>query len=275
MDLHDAPDKYWHCLVKLEGSKRASVVNDLSFLELNRTIVQPWLAGRAFTVAGTVVNPAAGVAEIRICHTQRPQQYFADVHNANMRAGGISDLATDRRALPFREGEDLTYDLLFSGRGVAAPDADTELVMRVCQRLPNAARILANRSRKDKPPFEIEDEYDVQDLLHATLRAYIKHSVQEDTLPKVAAVKSGRVDISIEDLGILIEVKFVRGPSDQKRIFEEYSQDLVLYPKWPPLKTLILLIYNSSDLKDPEAFEKLNAQVEVDGKRFDVRVVLA
>jgi len=71
------------------------------------------------------------------------------------------------------------------------------------------------------------------------LRAYLKYSVQEDPLPKIGAAKSSRADISIEELGILIEAKYVHGPDDQKRIFEEYSQDLVLYAAWPYLKTLI------------------------------------
>ena len=124
-------------------------------------------------------------------------------------------------------------------------------------------------------PYEITDEYDVQDLLHAILRAYLKYSVQEDPLPKVAGAKSGRADISIEELRVLIEIKFARGPEDQKRLFDEYSQDLVLYASWQPLETLIYLIYNSADLKNPEAFEKLSGDHEVNGRRFQVKVILA
>jgi hypothetical protein len=74
---------------------------------------------------------------------------------------------------------------------------------------------------------------------------------------------------------VLIEVKFVRGPQDQKRIFEEHSQDLLLYAKWPRLKRLILLIYNSADLRDAEAFEKLSGTQEISGKRFEASLVLA
>jgi hypothetical protein len=94
----------------------------------------------------------------------------------------------------------------------------------VGRRLPQAARILANRQRRSKVPFEISDEYDVQDLLHAVLRAYLKYSVQEDPIPKAAGTRSGRADISVKDLGFLIEVKYVRAPDDQRRIFDEFSQ---------------------------------------------------
>jgi hypothetical protein len=115
----------------------------------------------------------------------------------------------------------------------------------------------------------------VQDLLHGLLRGYLKYSVQEDPLPKVAGAKSSRADISVEELGVLIEIKYARSPSDQKRIFDEYSQDLVLYAKWPHLKTLIFLIYNSSDLRDPDEFIKLGGMQEIAGRRFNVEIVLA
>lgn len=121
----------------------------------------------------------------------------------------------------------------------------------------------------------IEDEYDVQDLLHAVLRAYLKYSVQEDPLQKVAGTRSGRADISIEDLGVLIEIKYAYGPDDQKRIFDDFSQDLVLYAAWQPLETLLFVIYNSSDLRDPESLEKLSGIKEIDGKRFNTVVILA
>lgn len=177
--------------------------------------------------------------------------------------------------LPFFKGEDHTFDLLFSGKSKQPSEPDVDLVERVCRRLPQAARILANRSRKGKVAYELVDEYDVQDLLHAMLRAYLKYSVQEDPLPKVASAKAGRADISVEELGVLIEVKYVHGPEDQKRLFEEYSQDLVLYARWPHLKTLIYFIYNSADLRDPEALEKLSTTQDVNGRRFVVKVVLA
>ena len=50
------------------------------------------------------------------------------------------------------------------------------------------------------------------------------------------------------------------GPDDQRRIFEDFSQDLVLYARWPHLQTLIVVVYNSADLRDPEALEKLSGK---------------
>jgi len=256
-DLSDPPERYWHCLVRLRDQRDAAVANNLSFAELERTILQPWHAGRPFSVAGAIIRPGEQVVQVRVVHTPQPQEAYAAQHNARMDAAGITDMATDRRTLPFSEGRDFTYELFFEGKREVLPEPSIAMVESLCRRLPQAARVLSSRTRREKAPFDIEDEYDVQDLLHAIIRAHLKYSVQEDPLPKVAGARSGRADISIEELGVLIEVKFVRRPDDQRRIFEEFSQDLVLYAQWPHLKTLLYLIYNSSDLKDPETLEKL------------------
>src|SRR5438105_3458063 len=113
MDLTDPPTKYWHCLVRPKGKKSASVVNDLTFEEIQKTIIIPWHEKRVFTVSGTLVDPAAGVEQIRIVQTQSPKQTYADQHNERMRSSGIADMATNRSLLPFGSGTDLTNALLF------------------------------------------------------------------------------------------------------------------------------------------------------------------
>ena len=218
VDLQNPPDRFWHCRVQSTGEQDYAIVNDLTFAELRRSVIEPWLAGRPFTISGKIIRAAKEVKEIQIAHTPEPQQTYADRHNAEMRSRGILDGATNRKLLPFRTGEDVTFALLFEGAPEPQPAADIALVERLCSRLPQAARILAKRQRRGKALFEIFDEYDVQDLLHAVLRAYLKYSVQEDPIPKAAETRSGRADISVENLGLLIEVKYVRAPDDQRRI---------------------------------------------------------
>lgn len=273
-ELASYPDRYWHCSVTLVGKSKASVVNDLSFEELQKQIVLPWHQDGVFPVSGLVVNGRAAVHSIRIAQTDKPKEDFANQWNAECRANKVADMATDRRLVPIWRGKDYTHDLLFSGLQKQLPDPEIELVVRLCKRLPAAARILANR-RSGKTPFSMSDEYDVQDLMHSILRAYVKHSVTEEPMGKIAGVRHGRADIAIEDLQTIIEAKFVRGPDDQRRLVEEYSNDLLLYTKWPSLKHLIFLIYNSQDLRDPEAFEKLEGPQNVNGVEFNVYMALA
>ncbi|HUV72065.1 MAG TPA: hypothetical protein VMW25_03580 [Clostridia bacterium] len=274
--MSDYPEKYWHCAVKLINQKRHAVVNDLSFEEINEKIIQPWLNSKTFTIDGKIVSSRDQLEEIKITRTPEPQDHYARIHNEKMKRSGIWDAATNREMLPLDEGEDYTDKLLFQSKPQKeniSIEPSAAIVERVCKRICYVANILGKRQRKGKKPFLVEDEYDVQDLLHATLRAFIKYSVQEDPLSKIAG-RSSRADITIEDLGILIEVKYVRGPNDQRTIIEELSQDLLLYTKWEPLETLLFVVYNSNDLRDPESLEKFSGEQEINGKKFKLKVIL-
>jgi hypothetical protein len=277
MNWDNLPEKYWHCYVTLPGQKRdrdKAVINDATRDRIRREVVEPWCQGSPFTVSGTVVNDRTSVSEIRIVHTPHPKQTYADQHYGEMRAAGIADLATDSRMLPFEKGTDFTHQLLFAELPPAAPRPGVGILLTLCERLPHAAKTLATRSR-GKPNFVLEDEYDAQDLLRALVRAYFKYSVKEEPVGKTAATRYGVADLAIEDLGVIIELKYVRTSSDQGRLVNEFAQDLLLYSKWHPLRTFIFLIVNSHDLQDPEALQRLSGKQEIAGKRYETYVVLA
>ncbi|HMH42606.1 MAG TPA: hypothetical protein VK557_03925 [Pyrinomonadaceae bacterium] len=270
------PELYWHCFVRLRGAKGRDygVVNDLVFSDLDSQILNPWRQGVSFPIAGKIISSREVVEEIKITHTPQPKQHYADRHYARMRDQGIADWSTDSRKLPITNGKDFTHELLFADLSLKAPKADAPLVIQICSRIARVAQILAVRDRS-KPPFIISDEYDVQDLLDAVLRGYLKYSVREEPLGKVAGARSGRADIAIEELGVIIEVKFVRSPHDQKKLVEDFAHDLLLYTKWSPLRHFIYLCYNSSDLRDSEALQQLEGPKDINGTRFETHVVLA
>lgn len=272
------PDKYWHCAIKLISQKEYSVVNDLSLDELQKKIIQPWLALKPFTVDGKIVNKRESLEEIKITQTSERKNYYEQIHNTKMQRANIIDVATDRRMLPLEEGNDYTQELLFETalkqhKPSEVKDPSVSIVERVCERIGRTANLLKNRTRKEKKSFAVEDEYDIQDILQATLRAFIQNSVQENPLPKVAG-NASRADITIEDLGIIIEVKYVRSPSDQKNLVEDFAQDVMYYSKWEHLKVFFYLVYNSDDLRDPEELESLNGLKEINGRKFHSKVIL-
>jgi hypothetical protein len=267
-------DKYWHCAVLPIGRKKHFVANDLAFADLQRQIIEPWHGNISFPVSGFIVSSRDHIEEIKITCTDKHQYSFKAEKEASDRARGISDWSTHRAMLPIWNGVNHTHELLFATLEASTPDPEVGMVLRLCERLPRAAAILGER-RKGKAPFEVSDEYDAQDLLQAVLRAYMKYSVQEEPLGKVGGAHSGRADVAVEGLGIVVELKFVRGPDDQRRIVDEYSNDLLLYTKWPHLKHFIYLVYNSQDLRDPEAMEKLSGPQTINGVSFRSYVVLA
>lgn len=116
------PQQYWHCKVRYGAEwGRYAVVNDLSFEQLKRDIVEPWLESRPFAVAGRIVDPTTPLEEIRIAHTAEPQQAFAQHYDAAMARQRTSDNLTDRKLLPLHQGEDFTNELLFVHRKVPTP----------------------------------------------------------------------------------------------------------------------------------------------------------
>jgi REase_DpnII-MboI len=90
---------------------------------------------------------------------------------------------------------------------------------------------------------------------------------------KVAGAASGRADLSIEELGLLIEAKFVRGPQDHRKMEKDLAEDLIFYTAWEPLRYLFFVIYNSSDLENSELLEKFSKPQTINEKHFTARVI--
>ncbi len=167
--------------------------------------------------------------------------------------------------------EQIELKLQHAGVTRMTASAEIELVLQLCSRLNHSAKVL-NRRRSNKQPFEVVDEYDVQDLLKAVLRAYFKYSVSEDPISKVANVSS-RADFAIEDLGVIIEAKYVHSPNEQSRIVREFAEDLLLYSKCPFLAHFIYFVYGADDLNEPELLDQLAGHQEINGKRFKAHIV--
>lgn len=268
---------YHHCFIRLRGSsgnRDYGVLNDLDHAQIRERVVDPWHANRPFAVAEKIARHRDDIAEIQIVRTGQSVAQIADRHYAAMRAQGIMDGVTDPKKLPFDQGEDVTHELLFqalaSNEAVFA--ADREVIIGVCRRIRHAASMIATR-RRSKPPFVISDEYDVQDILHACIRAVTKHSIEEDVIGKIGGASS-RVDLSFESLGLLVEVKYVRAADEVKEFTKQVSQDLLLYSRWQPLRELVVLVYNSGLLRDGEALEQLEGEKNISGRRFNLTVVL-
>src|SRR5262245_36362973 len=118
------PEKFWHCYVSVPGRKKdrdRAVVNDMTFDQLRREVIEPFRHDVPFTLAGTIIKGRTAIEEIRVVQTPQPQSFYAERHNAEMRAAGIADLATNRSLLPFEKGVDHTNELLFRGLDAPAP----------------------------------------------------------------------------------------------------------------------------------------------------------
>jgi hypothetical protein len=151
-----------------------------------------------------------------------------------------------------------------------------EYVLEVMDAFPASAGILAARGR-GRAAFQISDEYDVQDLFHALVRASISDIVPEDTTPKLAG-KWSRLDFTSKSARLGFEVKHVKSIKHAATVREEILLDEATYQEHPYVEQVIAFIYDPEhhiSLAARPSFERdLSRAVAVDGRtvQYLVRV---
>jgi hypothetical protein len=148
------------------------------------------------------------------------------------------------------------------------------MLIQILDYFPIVARHLAER-KHDRPPFSIENEYDVQDLLYANIRSVFEDARFEEWTPKHGG-KSKRIDIVIPSAEVVIEVKYVRDKSHRKNIGDELKIDIESYHSHSACKTLLFLIYDpDSNIVDPsEITNDLSGRRIKGNSSFDVQVMV-
>jgi hypothetical protein len=271
----DAPDTYWHCYFGRDPEEKRTytMVHDLTKQQLLDQVIVPWRVRQPLILGSEVVRDHDAIKAMKIVQTAQRSNVYEAARSRQLGAAGILTFAGVGFAA-FQEGVDFTHELLASTLAAKAPSADVVTLLQVCARLQQAAKPLEHR-RQGKTPFAISDEYDVQDLLHSLVRAYFKFVVSEEPIKKLANAKATRADFVVEALGTIVEVKYVHGPNDQGRIVKELGEDLLFYEQWEHLKVFIYLVYNASDLRDPEALDTLSGTRSSGGMQYEVYVVRA
>ena len=144
-------------------------------------------------------------------------------------------------------------------------------VLRLCRRFPVFARQLQKRYNQ-RTPFTIDDEYDVQDLIHALLRVEFDDVRPEAWTPSYAG-KSSRMDFLLKRERVVLEAKKTRDTLAAKELGDQLIVDIDRYKEHADCKTLICFVY------DPERRIGNPAELEDDlsGLRgaLQVHVVVA
>lgn len=147
-------------------------------------------------------------------------------------------------------------------------DTALDKILFLCKRFPIFARQLEKRSR-NKPPLEIQDEYDVQYLLFALLRLHFDDVRPEEWTPSYAG-SSSRMDFLLKSEGIVIEVKKTRDTLRDKDVGEQLIIDIDRYAQHPNCKTLVCFIFDPEGLLDnPRGLEQ-----DLSGNREKISVIV-
>lgn len=128
-----------------------------------------------------------------------------------------------------------------AGEGRLPKDVE-KLLEILIQGVRRAMFPLAHR-RKDFPRIAFENEYDVQDLLHALLRPWIGDIRTEEYTPSYAG-SSARVDFLLPKYAIVLEVKFVRDQAHAKVVGNELILDVAHYGTHPDCEQLWCVVYD-------------------------------
>lgn len=101
------------------------------------------------------------------------------------------------------------------------------------------------RCRYDnRETIKIEDEHDVQDLLHALLLLYFDDVRAEEWTPSYAG-KSARMDFLLKNERVVIEVKKTRAGLADKELGDQLIIDVDRYKVHPDCERLICFVYDA------------------------------
>ena len=148
-----------------------------------------------------------------------------------------------------------------------------ETLDRVFARFHRVARQLRSR-HGGRDTLDINDEYDVQDLLHALLQLYFDDIRDEEWTPSYAG-SAARVDFLLKNEKTVIEVKKTRQGLADKEVGNQLIEDIERYKVHPDCEKLICFVYDPegrignpngvmNDLNSrPEGFAKVVIQPNI------------
>ncbi len=117
-----------------------------------------------------------------------------------------------------------------------------EIIEQVARKFHLVIRKLSQR-HDNRPPLEIRDEYDVQDLFYALLTPFFEDIRPEEVAPSHAG-GHGRIDFLIKSEQIVIEIKKTRLSLKVKELRDQLIVDKEIYRTHPHCRTFIAFIYD-------------------------------
>lgn len=107
----------------------------------------------------------------------------------------------------------------------------------------------------NRETLDVNDEYDVQDLLHSLLYIFCSDIRAEEWTPSYAGTSS-RQDFLLKDEQVVIETKKTRKGLGNRELADELIIDITRYKQHADCKTLVCFVYDPENrIKNPRGFE--------------------
>lgn len=146
----------------------------------------------------------------------------------------------------------------------------TSALMGIFDKFHLVARELRNR-HSGRSTLDVEDEYDVQDLLAALLRLHFDDIRREEWTPSYAG-GSARMDFLLKQERTVIEVKRTRRGLGDKELGSQLIEDKARYRAHPDCRKLICFVYDPEGrIANPRGISNdLDSQEDT----FEVKVII-
>ena len=145
--------------------------------------------------------------------------------------------------------------------------ADAQIIIEnIIQRFHLVVKEISERY-DSRPPFLMNDEYDVQDLLEGLLRLHFD-DVRREVATTQFAGSSTRIDFLLDQEQIGIEAKRTREKLDAKELGKELINDIAHYKEHPKCKILYFFVYDPEEfITNPRGIER-----DLSGKQENMTV---
>ena len=164
--------------------------------------------------------------------------------------GGISAIITriERNPGPFAQSTGTIDASLDQWKLLDALD---QIVLKF-----HAVAVQLRSRHADRSTLDINDEYDVQDLMHALLRLYFDDVRPEEWVPSYAGSAS-RTDFLLPQIDTVVEIKKTRVGLNAKVLGEQLIIDIFKYKKHPQCRKLLCFVYDPEGrIANPGGIEK-------------------
>jgi hypothetical protein len=144
---------------------------------------------------------------------------------------------------------------------VTADQADSDqaaplaIITRLLRRFPAIVRELGIRHGQRPAMAQVNDEYDLQDLLRSILVGFFGDVRGEEPTPSHGGLAS-RMDLFLKNEKIVIETKMTRAGLNQRKVAQELAVDKELYRSHDGCRALVCFVYDPGrHLRNPAALE--------------------
>ena len=243
-------------------------------------IIQPYLRpNEQDDVLNRIAIVYVGTEEFRVSAPSQAEGPAIDwLNNAMVRKPdpegfGELDISDDfgARVIDYVREELEKHPLPAAASVEAKPERGPDPIKLICERFHIVARQLRFR-HSNRPTIEINDEYDVQDLMHGLLRLFFDDVRPEDAAPSHGGSTS-RIDFVIPAVATVVETKKTREKLTDKEVGAELLVDIGRYKTHPRCKRLVCFVYDPDGrIKNPRGLED-DLSRNTDGLEVQVFVV--